>query len=48
MLFADDIVLVDESRYSVNTKFEQWWEALEFKYFTISRRKTEYIEIYGL
>ena len=42
MLFADDTVLVDESRDSVNTKLEKWPEALESKGFKISRTKKEY------
>lgn len=41
ILFANDILLVDESRDDMNMKFERWWEALEFKCFTISRKKTE-------
>ena len=41
MLFADDIVLVDETREGVNTKLEIWRKALEFKGFRISRTKTE-------
>ena len=42
MLFADDIVLVDELRYGVNVKIKRWWEALESKGFKISRTKTKY------
>ncbi|CAL5326496.1 unnamed protein product [Camellia sinensis] len=44
MLFADDIVLVDETREGVNTKLEIWRKALESKGFRISRTKTEYME----
>src|SRR4029450_2942072 len=44
MLFADDIVLVDETREGVNAKLEVWSEALELKGFKISRNKTEYME----
>jgi hypothetical protein len=29
--FADDVVLVDESRAGVNRKLELWWETLESK-----------------
>ena len=43
MLFADAIVLVDESRDGVNTKLERWREVLESKGFKISRTKTEYM-----
>ena len=41
MIFADDIVLVDETR-GVNTKLEIWRKTLESKGFLISRIKTEY------
>ena len=44
MLFADDIVLVDESRDGANAKLERWREALESKSFKISRIRTEYID----
>ena len=30
MLFADDIVLMDEIRHGVNVKLEIWWNALGF------------------
>jgi hypothetical protein len=43
MLFADDIVLVDETASGVKTKLEIWREALESKGFRISRSKTEYM-----
>ena len=43
MLFADDIVLVDESRTGVNQKLGLWRETLESKGFRLSRTKTEYI-----
>ncbi|KAI8523159.1 hypothetical protein RHMOL_Rhmol13G0051900 [Rhododendron molle] len=39
MMFADDIILVDETARGVNTKLE----ALESKGFRISRSKTEYM-----
>ena len=43
MLFADDVVLVDESRTRVNQKLELWRETLESKGFRLSRTKTEYM-----
>ena len=43
MLFADDIVLIDESREGVNTKLERWRDTLEAKGFRLSRSKTEYL-----
>ena len=42
MLFADDVVLVDESRTGVNQKLELWRETLESKGFRL-RTKTEYM-----
>jgi len=43
MLFADDIVLIDESREGVNTKLECWRDTLEAKGFRLSRSKTKYL-----
>ncbi|KAG2603998.1 hypothetical protein PVAP13_4NG035150 [Panicum virgatum] len=43
MLFADDVVLVDESRAGVNRKLELWRRTLESKWFRLSRTKTEYM-----
>ncbi|KAG2599534.1 hypothetical protein PVAP13_5KG428814 [Panicum virgatum] len=43
MLFADDVVLVDESRAGVNMKLELWRQTLESKCFRLSRTKTEYM-----
>ena len=43
MLFADDVVLVDESRTGVNQKLKLWWETLESKGFRLGRTKTEYM-----
>ena len=40
-LFADDIVLIDETREGVNTKLERWRDTLEAKGFRLSRSKTE-------
>jgi hypothetical protein len=43
MLFADDVVLIDESRIGVNQKLELWRQTLESKGFRFSRTKTEYM-----
>ena len=43
MLFANDIVLIDESSEKVNTKLERWRDTLEAKRFRLSRSKTEYL-----
>jgi len=43
MLFADDIVLIDETRDGVNTKLERWRDTLEAKGFRLSRSKTDYL-----
>ena len=44
MFFADDIVLVDESRSGVNHKLELWRQTLESKGFRLSKTKTEYMQ----
>ncbi|XP_070013810.1 uncharacterized protein [Nicotiana sylvestris] len=44
MLFADDIVLIDETRSGVNARLEVWRQTLEFKGFKLSRTTTEYLE----
>jgi hypothetical protein len=44
MLFADDVVLVDESRTGVHQKLELWRRTLEAKGFSLSRSKTEYMK----
>ena len=44
MLFVNDIVLVDESRYSVNAKLKRWLKDLESEGFKISRIKMEYMD----
>ncbi|XP_060183440.1 uncharacterized protein LOC132613435 [Lycium barbarum] len=44
MLFADDIVLIDETCSGVNGKLEDWRPTLESKGFRLSRTKTEYME----
>jgi len=37
MLFADDIVLIDETKEGVNTKLERWRDTLDAKGFRLSR-----------
>ena len=44
MLFADDIVLVDETRAGVSAKLELWRQTLKSQDFRLGRAKTEYIE----
>jgi len=44
MLFADDIVLVDETRAGVNVKLKLWRQTLKSRDFRLSRAKTEYME----
>jgi hypothetical protein len=44
ILFADDVVLVDESRTGVDQKLELWRRILDAKCFRFSRSKTEYIK----
>ena len=44
MLFADDIVLVGESREELNGKLETWRQTLEDHGFRLSRSKTEYMK----
>jgi len=41
MLFANDIVLIDETRQRVNDKLESWRLMLEARGFRLSRSKTE-------
>jgi hypothetical protein len=43
LMFADDVVLVDESRARVNRNLELWQETLQYKGFKLSRTKTEYM-----
>jgi hypothetical protein len=43
MPFADDVVLVDDSRAEVNRKLELWRHMLESKGFRLSRTKIEYM-----
>jgi hypothetical protein len=44
MLFADDVVLEDESRTKVDQKLELWRRTLEAKCFSLIRSKTKYIK----
>jgi hypothetical protein len=44
MLFADDVVLMDESMTGVDQKLELWSQTLEAKGFMLSRFKTEYMK----
>ncbi|XP_070020025.1 uncharacterized protein [Nicotiana sylvestris] len=44
MLFADDIVLINEMRSGVNARLEVWRQTLESKGFKLSRTKIEYLE----
>jgi hypothetical protein len=44
MLFADDVVLADESRTGVDQKLELWRRTLEVKGFRLSMSKTEYMK----
>jgi hypothetical protein len=43
MMFADDIVLMDNTRVQVNKKLKLWKESLESTGFKISRTKIEYM-----
>jgi hypothetical protein len=40
MLFADDVVLIDETRVGINRKLELGRQTLESKRFRLSRTKT--------
>ena len=44
ILFADDIVLIDEMIEALNDKLERWRVAFESQGFKISRTKSEYME----
>lgn len=44
MLFADDIVLIDETRDGINAKLVVWRQILESKRFKLSKIKLECLE----
>jgi len=46
MLFADDIVFVDESRQEVSDKLERLRHTLGSRGFRVSRSKIEYLYCY--
>jgi hypothetical protein len=43
VFFADDVVLIDESRIGVDQKLESWRQTLESKDFRLNMTKTEYM-----
>jgi hypothetical protein len=43
VLFADDVVLIDESKIEVDQKLESWRCTLESKSFRLSRTIPEYM-----
>ena len=43
MLFADDIVSVNETRCGIKVKLEMWRDALDSKGFRLGKTKTEYM-----
>jgi len=43
MLFANDIVLIDETRGRLNERLERWRHSLESRGFRLSRSKSEYL-----
>ena len=47
MLFADDIVICEETREGVEQRLESWRYALERKGMKVSRSKTKYLCING-
>jgi hypothetical protein len=44
MFFANDVVLVDESRTGVDRKLKLWRRTLEAKYFSLDWFKIEYMK----
>ena len=47
MLFADDIVICEETREEVERRLKSWKYALERRGMKVSRSKTEYLYING-
>ena len=43
-LFANDIILIDETKDGLNDKLEQWRQTLDSRGFRLSRLKTEYLK----
>ena len=43
MLFADDVVLLTETRQDAEERLEQWRACLEDRGMKVSRKKTEYL-----
>ena len=43
MLFADDLVICEETRLEVDQQLDSWREVLEGNGLIISRKKTEYV-----
>nr|XP_016498276.1 PREDICTED: uncharacterized protein LOC107816997 [Nicotiana tabacum] len=44
MLFANRVVLIDETKGGVNYRMEVWRQILESKSFRLSKTKIEYLE----
>lgn len=44
ILFADDIILIDEAHKEVNVKLKSWRKKLEVKSFNLSKIKSKHIE----
>ena len=43
MLFADDIVFIDETRGGLNERLKRWRHSLESKGLSLSRSKSEFL-----
>ena len=48
MPFANDIILVDDTKMGVQAKLELWREFLDFRSFIVSRTKNEFMESVSL